>query len=98
MLYVGSTKPMRDSMSFKSATFRRVTWAENNAESERWWAEHPLPHRTPEEEQRERQYWATKTKAERVEAGWALAERVNAERKLKLEAKAAPNVKAEEER
>lgn len=54
----------------------------NSAESERWWAEHPQPQRTPEEEQREREYWATNTIAERLEAYWALAERVEAERKV----------------
>lgn len=84
-------------MTFQSAIFRRVTWEGNNAESERWWAEHPLPLRTPEEEQRELEYWATKTIAERVIAGWELSERAEAKRKLKLQVEAALDVKAEEE-
>ena len=84
---------MRDLKPFESATIRRVTWEENNAESERWWAEHPLPHRTAEEEQHELEYWATKTIAERVEAGWALAERERAKDKLKLKRQASVSSK-----
>lgn len=75
-------------MPIKFLSIRRVTWAEDNLESERYWAARPLPQRTPEEEQREAEYWATKTIAERVIAGWELADREDVEYKLKLEREA----------
>ena len=43
-----------------------------------------MPERTAEEAQREANHWATKTMAERVIAGWELADRLDAEYKLKL--------------
>ena len=71
-------------MPIKFTSIRRVTFEEDNLESERVWSERPLPQRTPEEARREANFWATRTIAERVIAGWELAERFDAEYEMKL--------------
>lgn len=71
-------------IKFISAGF--VTFEEKNREKELYWASRPLRHTSPEEAQREAEYWATKTVAERVIAGWELADKEDAKYKLKLEA------------
>ena len=73
-------------IKFISAGF--VTFEGENREKELYWASRPVRHSSPEEAQREAEHWATKTVAGRVIAGWELADKEDAEYKLKLEAKA----------
>ena len=75
-------------MPINFLSVRLVTFEEENLEKERYWAARPLRHSSPEESQRDAEYWATRTVAERVIAGWELADSEDAKYKLRLEKEA----------